>query len=478
MVYKRSESLNEQTFKEVKEADGHARERPHVTEKHTNGNKQPATKGSKTDPLRSPRTQQDRRSGQAKKLMKKPGRGWALAEAEEKCREVIGKPKQVQTHTGRIAQLASATKTVLKSRLVPPRPAADILLQNKAIVSLLVAKKHNSMSKQRQNVSARNRLSAVDREASEKCDVMRCLEEMVVPDNTPGSGESEISGRSVEVLLTAETAGWTSYEDGTSRTKPDSSGCSEDPSFATGQKSTEDQASLCPADAVVLYDGPGRPEDCKHWISENNDDKESMDLHTMDPRLGTEDEVHLKNLPEPSKATKDPEHVNICAAAQLTSPEHRLTLGQDPDPSTAVTSCCEEFVFIDSYFAEPVVSRAEEAGSDLGAVDSSPRRNQRAQVWRSRSCLLVPAEDSNELKRSRALSAKSAVVQSSKVRRLISATAEEIKNMAVPEFAVMTFQDGRQTRESSGLDADFLEELMVADMDSCEEVDEDLASHR
>ncbi|XP_028253444.1 leucine-rich repeat flightless-interacting protein 1 isoform X3 [Parambassis ranga] len=478
-VYKRSGSLNEQTFKEVKEADRQTRERPHVTEKHPKGNKQPATKGSEMDPPGSPRTQQHRlRSGQAKKKpMKKSGGGCALAEAEQEYCKVIGKPKQGQTHTGRYEQLASpfstaANKRVLKSRLVPPRPAKDILLENRAFVSLLVAKKH-SVSKQRQNVSARNHVSAVDHDSetseitSEKCDLMRCLEEMVVPDspvcvegkNTPGSGH--------------ETAGWTSYEDGASRSKSDSSGCSEDPSFATRQKSTEDQFPLCPADVDV----PGRPEDRKHWISENNDDKESMNLHTMDHRLAAEDETHLMNLPEPSKATKDPEHVNMSIA--------------DHEPSTAVTSCCEEFVFIDSYFAEPVVSTAEESRSDVGVLDSSTRperrdrigamkarRNQRAQVWRSRSCLLVPAEDSKELKRSRALSANAAVAQSSKVRRLIKATAEEIKNMVVPELAVMRFQDGRQTGESSGLDADFLEEWMAADMDSCEEVEEDLALHQ
>ncbi|XP_051284130.1 uncharacterized protein lrrfip1b isoform X1 [Dicentrarchus labrax] len=143
-----------------------------------------------------------------------------------------------------------------------------------------------------------------------------------------------------------------------------------------------------------------------------------------------------------------------------------------------VTSCCEEFVFVESYFAEPAKTQTVECL--LEVVDKTD--DQREIVHRSQSCLLVSVEEVVEmqLKRHRTLSTNNHVGQSSKVRRLLEITAKEIKAMAVPELVLMSLQEGRifedrQIDESTGSNAD--KELSVGDMDSCEEVGEEAGQH-
>ncbi|XP_038562573.1 uncharacterized protein LOC119892736 isoform X2 [Micropterus salmoides] len=127
-----------------------------------------------------------------------------------------------------------------------------------------------------------------------------------------------------------------------------------------------------------------------------------------------------------------------------------------------VTSCFEEFVFVES-------AKSKNMESDWGLVDSATNQvvevvpltnKQREMVCRSRSCLDPVVETPHE--RSRTLSTNS---QSSKVRRLSEITADEFKPTAVPELVLMSRQEeGRITED--------VEELSVGDMDSCEEVDE------
>lgn len=154
------------------------------------------------------------------------------------------------------------------------------------------------------------------------------------------------------------------------------------------------------------------------------------------------------------------------------------------------TSCSEEFVFIETHFAEPAKTKMLESGSDSGLVDSlrnqvaeavAKKTRQRETVPRSR---LVPAEKVVEmqLKRHQTMrpTAQSHAGQSSKVRRLIEITADEIKAMAVPELMLMSLQEGgivadQQINESAGLDTGGLEGLSVGGVDSCEEVCEEAA---
>lgn len=153
-----------------------------------------------------------------------------------------------------------------------------------------------------------------------------------------------------------------------------------------------------------------------------------------------------------------------------------------------VTSCSKEFVLVEPYFAESAKTKRGESGSDQGLVD--PSRNQEVEVvakkreiaHRSQSCLVNSVEETVEmqLKSHQTLSANSDVGGSSKVRRLLETTADEIKAMVVPELVLMSLQEGRieegrQIDKSTGSNTEDLEELSVGDIDSCEEVDEEAA---
>ncbi|XP_039979007.1 flagellar attachment zone protein 1 isoform X2 [Xiphias gladius] len=166
-----------------------------------------------------------------------------------------------------------------------------------------------------------------------------------------------------------------------------------------------------------------------------------------------------------------------------------------------VTNCCQDFVIVKSYFAEPVsLTRVVASALDQGLVDVSKNpktlkrisvvdnqgaevvaktNEQRPIVDKNQSCLVGPVEDPKDiqLKRHRTLSANSYVDQSSKIRRLIEITADEIEAMAVPELALMSLREGRiledrQIQASQGSNTDDLEDMLVEDMDSCEEADE------
>lgn len=153
-----------------------------------------------------------------------------------------------------------------------------------------------------------------------------------------------------------------------------------------------------------------------------------------------------------------------------------------------VTSCSEEFVLVEPYFAESAKTKRGESGSDRGLVD--PSRNQEVEVvakkreiaHRSQSCLVNSVEETvaMQFKSHQTLSTNSDVGGSSKVRRLLETTADEIKAMAVPELVLMSLQEGRigeglQIDKSTGSNTEDLEELSVGDIDSCEEVDEEAA---
>ncbi|XP_044200250.1 uncharacterized protein lrrfip1b isoform X2 [Thunnus albacares] len=140
-------------------------------------------------------------------------------------------------------------------------------------------------------------------------------------------------------------------------------------------------------------------------------------------------------------------------------------------------SCSEDFIFISSYFAEPVKTRSVESGSD---ASTDPKMFVEVVSEQKEQSEIVPVEDLNEthLEPHRTSSTKSHVVgQSSKVRRLLEIT-DEIRAMAVPELALMSLQEGRIIEdrwidESPGLSVEVQEEASVADTDSCEEVDEE-----
>ncbi|XP_031734422.1 uncharacterized protein LOC116400637 isoform X1 [Anarrhichthys ocellatus] len=110
----------------------------------------------------------------------------------------------------------------------------------------------------------------------------------------------------------------------------------------------------------------------------------------------------------------------------------------------AATRRSEELVFIEFYFAEPAKTQSPPAG----------------EVFET------------QLQRHGTLSTK--------VKRLLEKTADEIKEMAVPELLLMSLQEGRIVEdhhidESPGSNTEDQEESSVGHMDSCEEVGEEAA---
>lgn len=127
---------------------------------------------------------------------------------------------------------------------------------------------------------------------------------------------------------------------------------------------------------------------------------------------------------------------------------------EEPRSDPLETSCSEDFVFVESYFTEPTGARLTWSGSDQGSGDPSKT----GRVPRSQSGLeLVMESVETQLKRHRTPSSSG---QRSKVKRLLETTAGEIRAMAVPELVLMHLQDG--TTEDP------------PDMDSCEEVNEEV----
>ncbi|XP_071335578.1 myosin heavy chain, non-muscle isoform X6 [Trachinotus anak] len=186
------------------------------------------------------------------------------------------------------------------------------------------------------------------------------------------------------------------------------------------------------------------------------------------------------------------------------SPEEKSgTNSEGSEHDSKMTSCYEDFVFVESYFAEPVETRAMESSSDQGLVEASTKlkklegknvvddhraevvdkKNEQRETVCSQSCL-VTVEDPKvtQLKRHRTISTNCHIDQSSKIRRLIEITADEIKAMAAPELTLRNLPEGRvlehphiEASPGSNID-DGAEETWVEDMDSCEEADENAAA--
>ncbi|XP_047210886.1 leucine-rich repeat flightless-interacting protein 1 isoform X3 [Girardinichthys multiradiatus] len=146
--------------------------------------------------------------------------------------------------------------------------------------------------------------------------------------------------------------------------------------------------------------------------------------------------------------------LQINAASGATPAESSFNLTSSPSRNTSV-----DFVFVDSYFDDP---RKNSTGSrsDLSLGKRSDNQTH----------LQVSAGDSKELSGNRSMSAHSNVGQSSKVRRFMEVTAEEIRALAVPELALLGLQEGQRLDGSS---VGSVEAVSVGDMDSCEEADEE-----
>ncbi|XP_062236392.1 leucine-rich repeat flightless-interacting protein 1 isoform X6 [Platichthys flesus] len=134
------------------------------------------------------------------------------------------------------------------------------------------------------------------------------------------------------------------------------------------------------------------------------------------------------------------------------SPEE--TCDDQRDCAALTTSCRFQFVFVESHFAEPEETRSAE----------SPQRSG------------VPTETDVNLRRR--LSTNRHVDQSSKIRRLIETTADQIKSFMVTGFTTTSFQEGRLDEDPQSSPAHLDEtmeggETLADGVESCEEADEE-----
>ncbi|XP_053273556.1 myosin-13 [Pleuronectes platessa] len=140
------------------------------------------------------------------------------------------------------------------------------------------------------------------------------------------------------------------------------------------------------------------------------------------------------------------------------SPEE--TCDDQRDGAALTTSCCFQFVFVESHFAEPEETRSAESPQRPGGV---------------------PTE--TDVKLRRRLSTNRHVDQSSRIRRLIETTADQIKSFMVTGFTTTSFQEGRIDEDPQSSPAPLDEtmeggETLADGVESCEEADEEAVTQQ
>lgn len=167
--------------------------------------------------------------------------------------------------------------------------------------------------------------------------------------------------------------------------------------------------------------------------------------NAMGLKPALEHEVPVKDIPDMGRTPTDPEHMEPSAAREEGSVASFARSHSNP----VVMSCSEEFLLVEPH------TKMAEPDSDQGLAVAKNTQSQHMSLRNS------------DLGRS------------SKIRRLIVITTEEIKMMSVPELVLMNLPEGRveecgPTNKSTGWNTeDPEEELPVGDIDSCEEVVED-----
>ncbi|XP_047195009.1 myosin-4 isoform X3 [Hippoglossus stenolepis] len=167
-------------------------------------------------------------------------------------------------------------------------------------------------------------------------------------------------------------------------------------------------------------------------------------------------------------------HQSRSEVTWTSSPEETCDDQRDGDAQMA--SCCFEFVFVESHFAEPEETRSAE--SPQRSEVTTETDGQTEVVSKRHSCCI------KDVKLRRTLSSNCHVDQSSKIRRIIETTADQIKTILVTEFTTTSFREGRidedqQVEASPQSSPDHLDETMeggetLADgVESCEEADEE-----
>lgn len=233
---------------------------------------------------------------------------------------------------------------------------------------------------------------------------------------------------------------------------------------------------------VPLIPGP-----LSRWILELEDKLKNVtkNLSTHHDRVDkgstitTGCKLPFRDLPEGGQIPEDRENVeNTAGGSSMKTKKHlNVLVAKKPQEKKSgsnpkVISCH------DPYFTKPLKTTATGSGLDQGFMISIVE-NQAAGVVTTTSqqgfCRLesfvVPVGET-QLKRLQTLSTNPKVDRSSKVKRFVEITADDLKVLAIPEMSLMSLQEGIKNEridESAGSDTDSLEELLVKN--SCKEVD-------
>ncbi|XP_069377182.1 leucine-rich repeat flightless-interacting protein 1 isoform X17 [Paralichthys olivaceus] len=165
---------------------------------------------------------------------------------------------------------------------------------------------------------------------------------------------------------------------------------------------------------------------------------------------------------------------------RTSSPEE--TCNDQREGHTLTTSCCFEFVFVESHFAEPQDTRSAESPQSSGDV-TTETNGQMEVASECHSCCV------KDVKLRRTLSTNCHEDQSSKIRRIIETTADKIKTIVFTEFMMTSFREGRidedqQVEASPRSSPDHADETMkggetlVEGVESCEEADEEAVTQQ
>ncbi|XP_018528467.1 leucine-rich repeat flightless-interacting protein 1 isoform X18 [Lates calcarifer] len=439
----------------------------------------------------------------------------------------------------------TSTSRLLRSRLVPPRPAKDIILDNKAVVSsFFSAEKLNSQKQDARGNEFMATCSSTGRDGpglrgevvSERA---QCSKEQKIDEvSSPTSEKSEINEAAPEETITGlsvnETVVLTDQISEQQQTLSETDdGGSEDLNDETqlktsgldGEEAVNGGTVQEPEEHEDLERGAERPDSkdqtvtvsgledwtglektiqnilrgfveslglgsetsgsVNRWIS---DLEETLRKSVLNQQESTNQMKPELSLTDPGSRPGRPAVPNSSVSEVLQGEVQTHEVSVDSPGSRGevqvqdlreeqtsevvsgmnqsdvkVTSCQKDFVFIESYFSEPVKTRSVESASDQGLVETAvmSKTNDRDEDLKD-----------VQLKRHRTLSTNSGADQSSKIRRLLEITADEIRAMAVPELVLKSLRDGRVIDESPPSNPDNVEERSIEDMDSCEEADE------
>ncbi|XP_029369701.1 uncharacterized protein LOC115050778 [Echeneis naucrates] len=368
--------------------------------------------------------------------------------------------------------LRPLAEKVLKSRLAPPQPINDMILENMATTRLTSLNSFERVSTAHQDFHHQQRIGR-------ECPAVGRGEQGLAE-----TGDEDCSRKITVPEDEEDTAGGWETDENEGKVKEPATGAA----VSSGSPKEEDHYVVSTAmsvhselltDRTILRDQvvvariiQEIPEFLNQWIWDLKElltkaAGSQMAAEDIEGRcsaagrgsLGTGDPAQCEDHLDQTGNTRHSEQ-EVVESSPLKKSELR--------PELQTGSESDSFVFVESYFAEPETEDRRVGLSDT--TNDTTEVNSQTSAQRQLLCrgpihFIGPLKDTKEaqLKRHRATSLVLPPHHRSKVRRLIEMTAEELRMMAVPELTLIQLQEGRWTETSPGLNM----EHMAEEIDSC-----------